>query len=206
MPSFKLTYFKRCLCKAQNLLQKLGILIVLYIPMSFSAHGFDFIDQTHLIEIRQGSELSDKVNFYTVGGYESANGSFISYTPWYINHWTDARVTFMTQISETIGIIWGMSSGEHGDKYKIYPSLKIGIAYFEKLGQNSTLSLKATTILSGNLTEYPCTADYGDIGGVQMVNCRLAASPIPPSETLQYLFNDRPYNQTVVSIEYKLYF
>jgi hypothetical protein len=173
---------------------------------SFSAHGFDFIEKTHVIEIRQGSELSEKVNFYTVGGFEAANGSFVSYTPWYVNHWTDTRVSFMTQITETLGIIWGVSSGEVGDKYRIYPSLKIGVAYFENLSKNSTLSFKATTILGGNLTEYPCIADYGDVGGVQMVNCRMAASQLPPSETLNYLFNDRPYNQTMVTLEYKLYF
>ena len=190
----------------QNILHKLLISIVLCILASTSAYGFDFIDKTHLIEIRQGSELSEKVNFYTVGGFEVANGSFVSYTPWYINHWTDTRVSFMTQITQTLGIIWGVSSGEVGDKFRIYPSLKIGVAYFENLGKNATLSFKATTILGGNLTEYPCIADYGDVGGVQMVNCRMAASQLPPSETLNYLFNDRPYNQTMVTLEYKLYF
>ncbi len=30
-------------------------------------------------------------------------------------------------------------------------------------------------------------ADYGDIGGVQRVNCRLAATELEPKETLKYL-------------------
>jgi hypothetical protein len=202
----KTTLINNGLCNTRNKIYKLLIYIVLWMIPSFSAHGFDFIEKTHVIEIRQGSELSEKVNFYTVGGFEAANGSFVSYTPWYVNHWTDTRVSFMTQITETLGIIWGVSSGEVGDKYRIYPSLKIGVAYFENLSKNSTLSFKVTTILSGNLTEYPCIADYGDVGGVQMVNCRMAASQLPPSETLNYLFNDRPYNQTMVTLEYKLYF
>jgi hypothetical protein len=202
----KTTLINNGLCNTRNKMYKLLIYIVLWMIPSFSAHGFDFIEKTHVIEIRQGSELSEKVNFYTVGGFEAANGSFVSYTPWYVNHWTDTRVSFMTQITETLGIIWGVSSGEVGDKYRIYPSLKIGVAYFENLSKNSTLSFKVTTILGGNLTEYPCIADYGDVGGVQMVNCRMAASQLPPSETLNYLFNDRPYNQTMVTLEYKLYF
>ena len=206
MRGVKITLIKNSLSNTHNKIHKLLIVIALWMGMSFSTYGFDFIEKTHVIEIRQGSELSEKVNFYTVGGFEAANGSFVSYTPWYINRWTDARVSFMTQITDTVGIIWGFSSGEFGDKYKIYPSMKIGIAYFEKLGKNSTLSLRATTIVGGNLTEYPCIADYGDIGGIQMVNCRMAASQLPPSETLAYLFNDRPYNQNMVSLEYKLYF
>ena len=206
MRGIKTTLINNSLCNTRNKIYKLLIYIVLWMIPSFSAHGFDFIEKTHVIEIRQGSELSEKVNFYTVGGFEAANGSFVSYTPWYVNHWTDTRVSFMTQITETLGIIWGVSSGEVGDKYRIYPSLKIGVAYFENLSKNSTLSFKATTILGGNLTEYPCIADYGDVGGVQMVNCRMAASQLPPSETLNYLFNDRPYNQTMVTLEYKLYF
>ena len=176
------------------------------IGIHVSAYGFDFVEKTFLVEITQGSELSNKMNFYTVGGFETANGNFVSYTPWYTNHWTDARITFMTQVTSSFGVIWGFSSGEQADKYKIYPNMKIGLAYFDQLSKDSTLSLKATTIIGGKLIEYPCLADYGDIGGVQQVNCRMAASQMPPSETLQYLFNDKPYNQTVVMLEYKILF
>ena len=174
--------------------------------VNISAYGFDFFEKTFLVEITQGSELSNKVNFYTVGGFETANGNFVSYAPWYTNHWTDARIAFMTEVTPSIGIIWGFSTGEQADKYKIYPNMKIGLAYFDKLSKDSTISLKATTIIGGKLIEYPCLADYGDIGGVQSVNCRMAASQMPPAETLQYLFNDKPYNQTVVLLEYKILF
>ena len=184
----------------------LSLIYVFGIGINISAYGFDFVEKTFLVEITQGSELSNKMNFYTVGGFEAANGNFVSYAPWYTNRWTDSRVTFMTQVTSSFGVIWGFSSGEQADKYKIYPNMKIGLAYFDKLSKDSTLSIKATTIISGKLIEYPCLADYGDIGGVQQVNCRMAASQMPPAETLQYLFNDKPYNQTVVILEYKILF
>jgi hypothetical protein len=170
------------------------------------AFAEDYLGKTYLIELKQGSELSDKVNFYTVGGFETSGGSFISYAPWYTNQWTDARVTFMTHLTQQFGFLWGFSTGEHGEKYRIDPSLKVGFVFFDQFSPRASLSLKFTTILGGLLHESPCTADYGEIGGVQTVNCRYAASPIPPQETLAYLFNDRPYNQTTLYLEYKYFF
>lgn len=189
----------------------LGIIFQLWIVIllmgSQTVPAFDFFDNTYLIELKQGSELSSKVNLISTGGFETSGGSFVSFAPWYTTQWTDARVTFMTQMTKTLGLIWGGSTGEYGEKYKIAPSIKIGFVYFEKITEDSSLSFKVTTILGGVLTESACLADYGDIGGgEQAVNCRYAAAPIPPSETLGYLYNDRPYNQTTVLLEYKLYF
>jgi hypothetical protein len=158
---------------------------------------------TYLIEVKQGSELSEKVNFYTGAGFESSNGGFVSFRPWYETKWTDARIAFMTEITDNIGFLWGFSSGEHGQKYRIDPSLKVGLAFFQTFSDQTQLSFKFTTILGGNLKESICMANYGDVGGVQAVNCRLAATPLPPSETLPYLFSDRPYNQTVINLELK---
>jgi hypothetical protein len=42
------------------------------------------------------------------------------------------------------------------------------------------------------MEEKTCVADYGDIGGIQAVNCRLAATALEPAETLQYLYNEKP--------------
>ena len=55
-------------------------------------------------------------------------------------------------------------------------------------------------MLGGTLHEKSCSADYGQIGGVQEVNCRLAASTLPPAETLRYLLNEKPYNHNQVSL------
>lgn len=105
--------------------------------------------------------------------------------------------------NQHLGIIWGFSTGEIGGKYSIDPSLKLGLAIHQNFDKSSTISLRATTLLGGNLHESMCVADYGDIGGVQQVNCRLAASQLPPNQTLQYMFNDKPYNQNTIMLEYK---
>jgi len=57
-----------------------------------------------------------------------------------------------------------------------------------------------TTRIGGHLRERACTADYGEIGGVQRVNCRLAATPLEPRETLQYLWDERPGDRLQASV------
>ena len=101
---------------------------------------------------------------------------------------------------------WGLSTGERGQKYRIEPGLKIGFLVQTEISRNSTISLSATTILAGMLTEETCIADYGAIGGVQTVNCRLAASTLPPAETLQHLFDDPPTDKIDLTLRYQLRF
>jgi hypothetical protein len=112
----------------------------------------------------------------------------------------------MTEINPNLGVIWGFSTGEKAEKYEISRSVTIGFAYSTQIDKTSFLSIRGTTILGGNLREKTCTADYGDIGGIQEVNCRLAASPLPPSETLMHLFNDKPLNKDLFFIRYIKYF
>jgi hypothetical protein len=59
---------------------------------------------------------------------------------------------------------------------------------------------------SGKLREKSCTADYGEIGGVQEVNCRMAASILPPSETLKYKFNDKPIDFMAINVVFQYKF
>ena len=56
------------------------------------------------------------------------------------------------------------------------------------------------------MKERACTADYGDIGGVEQVNCRLAASEMTPTETLKYLTNALPPDRHNVWVRYTLVF
>jgi hypothetical protein len=112
----------------------------------------------------------------------------------------------MTEINPNLGVIWGFSTGEKAEKYEISRSVTIGFAYSTQIDKTSFLSIRGTTILGGNLREKTCTADYGDIGGIQEVNCRLAATPLPPSETLMHLFNDKPLNKDLFFIRYIKYF
>lgn len=166
----------------------------------------NFIDATHLIDFKQGSELSGKVSDSSAGGFETAQGNFVSFKQWYQTNWTDTKTVWMTEINPNLGVIWGFSTGEKAEKYEISRSVTIGFAYSTQIDKTSFLSIRGTTILGGNLREKTCTADYGDIGGIQEVNCRLAASPLPPSETLMYLFNDKPLNKDLFFIRYIKYF
>lgn len=155
---------------------------------------------THLIELRQGSELSSKVGDLAGGGYELSDGRYQSFRGWYSSVWKDARVTWLTQVNNNFGIIWGFSTGERGKKYTIHPSLKLGFIAQAQAARNVTIALKATTILGGALREKSCTADYGEIGGVQEVNCRFAATLLQPSETLAYLANEKPLHKTQIAL------
>jgi len=66
--------------------------------------------------------------------------------------------------------------------------------------------LRAATRFGGGLKEGTCVADYGDIGGVQSVNCRLAASELPPQETLKHLFNQAPHDRVTLNFRYSINF
>jgi hypothetical protein len=160
---------------------------------------------THLIDIRQGSSLSKTARDLRDGGYELANGDTVDFRQWYSARWTDVGVTWMTQVTPQWGLIWGFSTGERGAKYTIDPSLKLGFLFQQPTGRNAWLSVRYTTAFGGRLRERSCTADYGAIGGVQAVNCRLAASTLAPADTLHYLVNkpSADLNQLSVSFTWR---
>ena len=149
---------------------------------------------TSLVDVHQGSPLSDRARGLGNGGYELQDGSWVSFTQWYHASWVDMHVDLLTQITQDTGILWGFGTGEEGEKYRIEPSLKLGFLTQMHPGPNSTLSLSLTTTLGGKLTEKPCEANYGDLG-TYSVNCRLAASEMAPEETLKYLVNAKPESQ-----------
>ena len=183
----------------------LGALVLAAWPWGFAvaadgAMPLPSTGSTSLIELRQGSELSRQVRSLQGQGYESSGGERVVFSYWYSSNWTDMRATWMTQLSASTGFIWGLGTGEHGPKYHIAPSLKLGFIHRETLAHHTVLTLRATTTLGGRLREKSCTADYGDIGGVQTVNCRLAASNLEPAETLRYLFNESPRDRHQFSV------
>lgn len=161
-----------------------------------------FLESTYLLDLRQGSTLSSKVSQLRGQGYETAYGDKISFDKWYSTNWTDARIVFMTQLTKSTGLVWGLSNGERGQKYIIEPGLTIGFIHQEILSKNSTLTFYGTTVFGGRLKEKTCSADYGEIGGVQTVNCRLAASTLQPAETLQYLMNEKPKQDMLISVKW----
>ncbi|MFO1193041.1 MAG: hypothetical protein U1F00_12875 [Rhodoferax sp.] len=169
-----------------------------------AAGAFDTaLPRTHLIELQQGSDLSRKASALAYGGYETAQGQWVDMQRWYGRTWTDTHVAWMTQVSPQWGLIWGFGTGERADKYTIAPSVKLGLAFAAEPRRNHFLSFRATATLGGALKERACTADYGAIGGVQAVNCRMAASTLAPADTLRYLLNERPRNRNTLFVEYR---
>lgn len=160
---------------------------------------------TYILDINQGSGLTQIVQSLEGDSYELADGTKVSFLKWYHTDWIDLRIDMLTQLSDNFGILWGASTGEWGEKFNIEPSLKLGVIAQTQPRPNSTLSLSVSTIIGGRLTEYPCQADYGAIGGTQTVNCRLAASELAPRDTLQYLLNTEP-NRLSISVSYSARF
>ena len=146
---------------------------------------------TSLIDMHQGSSLSDRARGLGDGGYELQSGSWVSFNQWYHANWVDLHVDLITQLTENTGILWGFGTGEKAEKYSIEPSFKLGFLTQIHPNPNSTLSFSLTSTIGGSLTEKPCVADYGDLG-TYSVNCRLAATQMAPEETLKYLVNAKP--------------
>lgn len=177
-----------------------ALALTLALPTPSHADSFNFLESTHLIEISQGSTLSSLASGFTNMGFESAYGNRISFNKWYTTKWVDTRLTFLTQLSNEFGVIWGLSTGEQAEKYRIAPALKMGFLYSHQVSKQLSFSLSATTILGGRLKERSCVANYGDVGGVQEVNCRLAASTLAPAETLNHLINQGPENKNLIML------
>jgi hypothetical protein len=165
--------------------------------------GASFTTATHLIDLRQGSYLSRTAASLRGGGYELASGTPVDMQRWYDTKWVDVGATWMTQLTDNVGFIYGLSTGEQAQKYTIAPSMKLGLVMQMQPAKNMVVSLRATTILGGALNEKSCTADYGDIGGVHRVNCRLAASTLAPEETLNYLIRQQPLYRNEVSVSFQ---
>ncbi len=182
------------------------VALLLGVACSRVAIGNEFIKNTYLIELYQGSQLSQTVRAAGNGGFETSGGRWVGYRGWYSSSWTDSSVAMMTQMTPWFGIVWGASTGEYGQKYTIDPSLKIGFVIRTDIGRNSSLSFKATALVGGYLKEKACSADYGAIGGMQQVNCRLAATTLTPASTLQYMYNMGPLNPYLFSLNYQITF
>lgn len=170
------------------------------------AHAFDLWRDTNLVGIKQGSELSRSVVSVKAKSFETAQGQKVYFDNWYSSNWTDANVDFMTRVSPSLGVLWGFSTGERGVKYKIDPSFKLGFVHVLDVQHNVKITTRLYQRFGGSLTEKTCIADYGDIGGVQEVNCRLAASNLPPKETLKYLLTSRPKDSSMINITLNITF
>lgn len=171
---------------------------------NFLSTGHSFLQSTYLIEISQESPLSQKAKALSFGGFETSGGDWVGFGRRYSARWHDTRLSWMTQINPHFGVIWGLSSGERAEKYVISPGVRLGFLFQTQPAKNRFFTVSASTILGGRLQEKTCTADYGEIGGVQQVNRRLAASLLEPAETLKYLYNEKP--ESSLQVRYRLSF
>lgn len=163
------------------------------------AEGFAALGPTHLVDVSVGSEHVDRVRKAAVD-YELSDGTPAGVPSLYDRRWHDASVLMMTEVSKQLGVLWGFSLGDKGKKYRIDPSLRLGLVHTDTIGKNFSISSRVLVRLGGRLREKPCSADYGEIGGVQMVNCRLAATAMAPEDTLSYLFNLPPTDRFEASV------
>ena len=194
----------------------LSLVLLLLVVSPSLAFAQDQAVAIHLIDMAQDSELSitaasladgwyDESEDSRVSGYELSDGTPVKFADWYHTDWPDTRVDLLTQFGDDFGLLWGFSTGERGEKYTIDPSLRVGFVAQAHPAANSILSLTVRAVAWGNLNEQTCEGDYGEIGGVQTVNCRLAATFLPPEETLQYLAHAEP-NRLHISLSYSASF
>lgn len=183
----------------------LCLVAVQFTMVGEAAHAQWFLEDARLVDVRVG-ELSSQVNDMASGTGLLSDGTEYSFSRWYSSNWEDLRFTMMTPVSDNLGIYWGFGTGESGNKYQIDPSVKLGFVATEPITDNSFLSLSFSVVLGGYLREETCTADYGAIGGLQTVNCRMASSPLPPADTLDFLVDEPPADQVSISLRYQLRF
>ena len=166
----------------------------------------DFWENNFLLDAHVGSNRSAAARELRIGGYELADGTYVDFGDWYTPQFSDLTMLFLKQVSPDFGIIWGLSSGENAPKYRIDPALQVGFVYQYQLSEGAIFSIKATYPLGGRLQEKTCVADYGEIGGVQKVNCRLAAGLLPPEETLGYLVKIAGETDAVITVNLTIRF
>jgi hypothetical protein len=135
-------------------------------------------------------------------GLELSGGEMLGLNTWYTPAFPNISASFETQLARGVSVLWGGSIGESGPKYSLGPSGMIGLAVRRPVALRGMLSLEVMGTLGGALRERSCVGDYGALGGVQPVNCRLAASTLPPKETLSYLWNEPPAAYASVRLAY----
>lgn len=164
----------------------------------------EFLEDTSLLDVSLGSARSQIARGLSDGGYELADGTPVNFSDWYDTSFPELNVLFLTELQPSFGLTWGLSTGERGEKYKIDPGIWVGFIQNYNLTKNSKLTISALSLLGGNFRERSCIGNYGDIGGIQSVNCRLAASLLPPAETLNFLVREPGFIETRISIRYEL--
>lgn len=124
----------------------LAILGSFFLPAP-SAIARDFLENTSMLDIRTGSSRSAIARNLSIGGYELSDGTPVSFADWYMPHFPEMSLLFLTQINPSLGITWGISTGERGEKYRIDPGVWLGLVYRMQLSKHSGLTFFATTLI-----------------------------------------------------------
>lgn len=165
----------------------------------------EFLDHSQLLDLSDGSDRAARVRSASRGGYALSDGSPVRLRDWYEPELPDLTLRLMTEMSEGFGITWGVSTGEAGRKYRIAPALHLGFVLQDELFQNALLTVSGSTLLGGNLTERSCLGDYGEFGAMA-VNCRLAATMLPPEETLNHLLDRSGWRSSWLAVQFEYRF
>lgn len=158
---------------------------------------------TRLFDVTVRSELSQKVRGFRDQSYELSAGATAPLEAWYRPRTLpDTVFRFLTPFGPDNGLVWGFGTGERGQKYRIDPSLHLGWAHQTWLSPRTRVGFQLSAQVGGRLRERTCTADYGAIGGVTAVNCRLAATEMPPEQTLALLANTGPERRVRLNLSF----
>ncbi|WP_139165910.1 hypothetical protein [Paracoccus tibetensis] len=165
----------------------------------------EFLDHSHLLDLSDGSDRAARVRTASRGGYALSDGRPIRLRDWYEPGLPDLTLRLMTEMSDGVGITWGVSTGETGRKYRIAPALHLGFVLQDELFENALLTFSGSALLGGDLTERSCMGDYGEFGAMA-VNCRLAATILPPEETLDYLLDRSGWHSSWLAVQFEYKF
>ena len=161
------------------------------------AFGQDDQRSIAIYDIHQGDPLSDLAWSFSQEGFflqpvDGSTGPWQSMAPFYATHWREVTAKALLTLDANHGIVFGLTTGEEGEKYKIDPSIILGFIAQSHPRLNGTLTLQAGTSLFGHMTEYPCVGDFGAVGSDITVNCRLAADMVNTDDSLKFLVNEDP--------------
>ena len=146
--------------------------------------------RSFLVDLTNGGLNSDLVRSSATAGFELSGGQQVELQRWYSPSFPNLSATFLTEVSPNLGVIWGGAMGERGEKYTLGPTATLGVVFRKSIAHNLILEMEVSGIYGGKLRERACVGNFGAIGGVQRVNCRLAASLLPPKQTLDYLWDE----------------
>ena len=165
-----------------------------------------FWERTDLAALSLGSPLSDRTRAVSLGSYLLSSGEREPFAPLYGTRHRTIRALFRTDIDDHTEWLWGFATPETAPSYDLSAGAALGLTHRIELSNNKAINIMVLARIGEWLSENSCTADYGAIGGKREVNCRLSGSPLPPADTLDYLWNERTPDWGLIRVAYTVRF